>query len=408
MCEVKVLLPRSIKSNRGDLASRWFFLKALAFARWVVPIVFSQFEEDIPKIHGKRYAYGKFRNAVPIWASWNDIRKARYVFWAVGLDMQDDSSLTKLVYLWLVFSFYRLLGKKVWCLFQGAGPLETPIGRFLAQQVLKKVDVFVARDPKTERLIRSLSPGMQVVLAHDAIFFEEETSSLDAVPEKEAQFLDALFSYSKPVIAFNLRQWFHFSSSILPYEFAQHRYQARSARKMQTLVEQAVKTVQFLRTRYNARVVLVSAYQPGLEPWEDDLQWLRMVKANFLHDTEVVLIERWLSMPAYFKLMAGFTLTVGMRLHTTLISLRFGVPSINLNYTIKGKAILQHLGLGEDVVDLDVFLYDETILLQKVDAILSDLPRHREKVRKVVQEAIEQNENTLMRMLERIQSNEEI
>jgi polysaccharide pyruvyl transferase WcaK-like protein len=84
--------------------------------------------------------------------------------------MQDDSSLVRMMYLWVAFRLYRALGLKIVCLFQGAGPVTTRAGRSVARGVLSQVDTFVARDPGTYALIEKLNPRTNRVLAHDAIF----------------------------------------------------------------------------------------------------------------------------------------------------------------------------------------------------------------------------------------------
>lgn len=387
----KVLLPRAIKTNRGDLASRWFFLQALRqYPHWQ-PVVFSQFEDDVPFL-AKRYPYGPLRNAVPVWPSWPDVLQSDKVLWVAGLDLQDDSSLLKLVYMWAVFRLYRLLGKEIWCLFQGAGPITTTFGRWLSQRVLRQVSKFVARDPQSKDLVKEIAPSLDVVVGHDAIFLSEGEDSRTRVSAADEAFLRELFSIERPVIAVNLRLWFHFSSSVLPYQFMPNRYQARAEKRMQVLLERMIESVSFLRNRYDARVVLVSAYQPGLETWEDDLMWLEKVKKNFADDTEVILCDRWLSMPTYFSLMSRFDLVIGMRLHTTLIALRYGVPSINLNYTLKGRAILNHLGLGRYVIDLADFLQSPRDLFTKVDEILHNQEAIRQKIKESVLAAITTND----------------
>jgi len=96
-------------------------------------------------------------------------------------------------------------------------------------------------------------------------------------------------------------------------------------------------------------------------------------------------------MPAYFMLMKQLDLVIGMRLHTCLIAMRFGTPAINLNYTLKGKDILSHLGLGENSFELDDFMRSPTILSQRIKTVLGDQPAEKLKLDRAVQAAIDRN-----------------
>lgn len=395
----RFVLPRTIKANRGDLASRWSLLDALSRKGINDSIVFVRTTEDVPKHVKNSILYGYLHNAFPSIKGWKELCKSDVVLWGVGLDMQDDSSLMKLIYLLVLFRLYRLLDLEIWVLFQGAGPIETKPGRYLAKQVLKCVSVFAARDTKTLALVKSLSPQSTTYLGHDAIFFAGLEDNLEEVSDTEQRWLSGLFKEEAMFVGFNIRQWFHFSSSILPYQFSKQQYQTRSQRKMQELLIASCKTIRFLRDEYDANVLLISAYQPEIEPWEDDLQWLELLKRNFLNDDNVVLIDKSLSMPAYYKLMSHLDLAVGMRLHTALIALRLEVPAINVSYTLKGESILSHLGLPEYALGLNSYIENPTILQEKISAVLENWESVREDVSNAALSAINLNESVLDQIL---------
>jgi polysaccharide pyruvyl transferase WcaK-like protein len=397
---MKFVLPRTIRANRGDLASRWALLRALSRMEIEDYVVFAQFSEDIPEDIKEFVPYGWLRNAFPTMRGWKTLLRSNVVLWGCGLDLQDDSSLMKMLYLLILFRVYRFIGLEIWSILQGAGPINTKIGIFLARQVVKQVKVFVARDPKTLSIIRSLGGETTSYLGHDAIFLPDLESDLYQLHSAEKENLNNLFSSTTPTIGFNIRQWFHFSSSFLPYQFAKKKYVAQSQHKMQEILDAAIKTVQYLRTEHKARVLLISAYQPGREPWEDDLQWLQLIKKQFENDPEVVLVNQTLSMPAYYYLMSCLDLAIGMRLHTTLIALRFGVPSINISYTIKGQSILEHLGLSDYVLSLEEFMASPEKLQNNISAILGNPHEVRERVSKATHKAIEENDILLKKLFQ--------
>jgi polysaccharide pyruvyl transferase WcaK-like protein len=386
---MKVILPRVILGNRGDLASRWGLLYALQTFNCEAVTVFAHTQEDVPKLDQTVIPYGKVRNLIPTRDGWKAFQQADTVFWGVGLDLQDDSSLAKLMYLNLAFWSYRLMGLRVVAMFQGAGPLETRLGRFLARQILRSIDLFVARDPGTHKLVNLLYPDLRSVVAHDAIFLPDLERELSPRSDADNFLCEVLPKDGRPVIGFNLRQWFHFASNILPYQFSKKKYHQRSQDRMSDLLQSAVQVIQDLQIQGN--VLLISAYQPGSLPWEDDLYWLAQIKDRFRENQNVVLMNQPIGIPTYFDLMSRLDLMIGMRLHSTLIALRFGVPSLNLSYTLKGQAIMNHLGLSNNVVKLESFTNDPDVVTRRAMQILDQCNEERIRTEKAVTCAIEKN-----------------
>ena len=392
------VLPRYIHGNRGDIASRWGLLRALHNLGEQDGTVFCVHPEDAPQGLYPSLPCGKYHNLILNRDGRSALAKADTILWCVGLDMQDDLSLARLLYLRVLFGIYRQMGKRIWCLFQGAGPVTTPLGSLLARQALSQVDCFVARDPGTLSLLQRLSPYAKIHLGYDAIFlpgFEADLEPLAVTPG----WYQALWNTSQPVVGLNIRQWFHFSSSLLPYEFSKKKYLARSLPQMEQLLDTITGCVQQLRQRFQARLLLISAYQPGVVPWEDDLTWLERLKARFADDPQVVLVNETIPMPLYYQLMSRLDLMIGMRLHSSLIALRFGVPAINLSYTLKGKDIYDYLGLADNVIALPEVLAAPDCIIEMADRILSDARVEREKTHRVVAQAIEKNSQLLCEIL---------
>lgn len=403
---MKLILPRVIYGNLGDLASRWGVLRALHQLGADDVTVFRNLPHDVPDLPFRALDYRPFHNLRLDRPAWDALRRADTVLWAVGLDMQDDSSLARMLYLWVAFRLYRALGLKIVCLFQGAGPVATRAGRVVARGVLSQVDTFVARDPGTFALVKKLNPRTNRVLAHDAIFlpgFEDDVERTPAPNRRRGDGIP-LAGYhpapqNQPIIGINIRQWFHFASSILPYQFSREKYRQRSEAQMQELIRSTTDLIASLRTRQRARVLLISAYQTGVRPWEDDLPWLERVKASFADDDEVQLVPMSLTMPAYYNLMSRLDLMIGMRLHSSLVALRLGVPSINLSYTLKGGDILRHLGLPDSVADLKGFIESPRDVLARAESMLANRDAESAKVRAAVKKAIKVNMDVLKEVL---------
>ena len=397
---MKFVLPRVIHGNRGDLLSRWGVICALNRFNENDVTVFADAVEEVPPVPLNFVPYAKFFNLLLRPSGWQTLRKADVVLWAVGLDIQDESSIAKLFYLDALFTIYKCFGLRIWCVFQGAGPLSTSTGKTIAKRIIRKVDLFVARDPGTHDLIKNMSPDSRCLLAHDAIFLPGiEMRYQPKVSDECRAIATPATRTSRPHIGFNIRQWYHFASRFLPYQFRKERYRRRSAGRMKELVVAASHTIQSLRDQFDARILLFSAYQSNLVQWEDDLPWLEEIKRVFLKDPEVILVDNELTISEYVEFISQLDLMVGMRLHSCLIALRTGVPAVNINYSLKGRDIMRHLSLDDRVIELEDFMSDPYTITAKVRQILTNGESERMRVRTAVNQAVEYNQRVLKSIL---------
>jgi polysaccharide pyruvyl transferase WcaK-like protein len=390
-----------VLGNQGDIASRWGIVNALHLLGLDNVSIFCDSPKNVPPTPYPLYSYGKLRNLLFTQEGRKAIKASDTVFWAGGLDLQDDSSLMKVIYLWVIFRVFHFMGLRIWCFLQGAGPLNSLLGRKFARGVLKSVDLFVARDSGSLKLLQEIYPRGNYMCAHDGIFLPGlENSMIESQFYTSNEFKNIFSNKSNPVIGFNIRMWFHFNSGLLPYQFNQKAYQRRSKEPMKKLVASSCDLISKLRETHHAKVVLLSGYQPGIVPWEDDAPWLAQIKNHFQDDADVILLDSPMTTQDYFKMMSSFDIVIAMRLHTVLVALRFGVPGINLSYTLKGSDILTDMDLEDYAIDIDDFLRSPDYILEKVKDIADNMSRSRDKIRKSVTAAIEKNEMILKHLLE--------
>lgn len=383
-------VPRVIRGNRGDIASRYGILGGLADRGVPVTALFAARSDHVPPQLGTEILpYGPAHNLWPGWRGVKALARSRAVIWTGGLDLQDDSSLLKLLHTWLVFLSYRLLGLKILLAHQGAGPLTTCTGRWLARRVLGCVDLALVRDRGSCRVLADLVPAERLRLGADGIF-------LDGFPTRDQPGLvsPAIMALrdtgGRPLVGLNVRLWFHFAASWIPYQFARERYRQRAQAPIAQLLDSLAQAVAHLRRRHRARVVLVSMYEPGVEPWEDDLPLLASLKERFGGDDEVVLHTADVPIGDLCRLFGRLDLMIGMRLHATLIALRAGVPAIHIAYTLKGHDIYADLGLSEWLVSVEEARRSPDGIVRLIDAVLGD-PARFDRVAAIVRPLVARN-----------------
>ena len=393
--ECKILLPRVIYGNRGDILSRWGLINGLTSIGIENIHVFAHRSEDLPfQVRKNFHPYGKFHNLLLSKDSRMAIKNADRILWSCGLDMTDESSQAKLLYLLFVFSHYRMRKKEVQCVFQGLGPIKTKTGKILSTQILHRVSKFIARDENSYQLIHRLNPSTHRVLAGDAIFmpgFEKQIEE-NANPMVVNKYLPP---HERPVIAVNMRRWFHFSSDLIPFQLAKKRYENRGQEEMQQLVTIYVDLVRKLREQYDARILLVSAYNPGVFSWENDLPWLEKVKVAFSDDSEILLLNEDLDMMDYCSLMSKVDMAISMRLHSSLTVLRFGNPAINISYSTKGIDVFRTLGLGDHAFDIKTIMQNPGLMWDMVMESMNNLKEEKKRVSQGVNTVMTNNLDVL-------------
>jgi polysaccharide pyruvyl transferase WcaK-like protein len=139
---------------------------------------------------------------------------------------------------------------------------------------------------------------------------------------------------------------------------------------MEKIVSAGITFCSRMIKEYNARILLFSMYEAGIDPWESEEKYLIKIRDTVgkgieLFDTSATLEE-------FCNGISSCDIMVGMRLHSTLLALRCGVPAINLSYTLKGRDIFSDLGLGDWVVDLDTFKDSPEELVVKVRSLLQE------------------------------------
>jgi len=236
-----------------------------------------------------------------------------------------------------------------------------------------------------------------LALASDAIFmpgFEAQIAKY-AHPEVIEKYIPL---DKRPVIAVNIRRWFHFSSDLIPFQFAKKRYENRGQKEMQHLVEIYNDLITKLRTKYDARILLVSAYNPGVFNWEDDLPWLEKIKTAFVNDKEVQLVNEDLDILDYLAMMSKVDLAVSMRLHSSLAVLRFGNPAVNISYSPKGVNIFRALGLNDHAIEISRIMETSDLLWEDVEQVMDNLDEERKKVVRGVETVMTTNIDVLRAM----------
>ena len=112
------------------------------------------------------------------------------------------------------------------------------------------------------------------------------------------------------------------------------------------------KLLDILIEKYNLDIHFISSCQ-GFSDYTDDSKNAEEIKRKMSNGNKVKIHTAFYHPLELVEILKLYDCTLGMRLHTSIYSMLAGVPSINISYEDKGKALFNDLGIGQLSVSLD-------------------------------------------------------
>ena len=333
---------RPTEPNRGDIISRYGLLKlaSLNQNKGQIIILSNRNADEIP-CSAKFVRPGPLKDLFPGFKQLRSYSRGDIVCWAVGHDLQDDSSLLKLPFLAVKFFIFRLFGMKIRIISQGAGPINTIWGRFFIKVIMALLESASFRDTESTNLITALAPKYKnkySTVVDSALF------ATDAHKEKAKSKEGAL------VLGLNLRRWFHFDGHWMPYEYRVRLGLVKEVpgeRKMESVMDNMAVFLDKIVQSYDIKIRMIPMYPPGIEEWEDDLKLLQHTMERMKCFKSVEISEKDMKPQQLIEYFSELDLMIGMRLHSTIIATSMGIPSIHLAYSPKGYSYFRTIGEEE-------------------------------------------------------------
>ena len=262
-----------------------------------------------------------------------------------GQMLQDDSSQLKNMHWAVVLNgVRRLSGGPVMGYGLGIGPLQTACGRYCASRAIRALDRCIARDARSAQWVTELSDGrVSVGVAPDPALV------LSPAPRASAQaWLGRMASpdADELLVGVSIRRFFSGRRGILPSAWtARFAPEGPSFRLFKQHLAEALN--RFAAGR-RVRVLFFSMYQSA---WQDDARQSREVAAGLSCPSHVLDRESDCRMVKALEGLCG--LFVGVPMHSTILSMGMGVPTLGLVYADKGRDLYDACGLGEWVLPVE-------------------------------------------------------
>jgi len=228
---------------------------------------------------------------------------------------------------------YIMLGHTIW-------NINDVVSRVLLRYVVDRSLLVVVREEVSYRfLIRDIKTKNRVFVLPDLAFaLANEVGNHKAIPRNSL------------IIGFSLRQW----------NFPKARDPKASMENYRKAIS---RFIEFLRTKYNAKILLIPLGSGPLVIEHDFLECLEIFKrVNQLGGVHIA--KKPSSLQDIFELYSGLNIHVGVRLHSIIFASMCDVPSIAIGYQgHKTLGVAKQLGLSKYYVDITNVSAEKLILL---------------------------------------------
>jgi polysaccharide pyruvyl transferase CsaB len=274
------------------------------------------------------------------------IRKADVVLSGGGSLIQDKTSSRSLWYYIGIMMLGKLLGKKVYVIGQGVGPVEKKFNKWLTAFVLNRVDGIAVRDPFSyDFLKRELKINKEVEITADFAlglpFGEVEDRVFEKIHDREG--IDLL---SQEYFLICPREWGNFELSRV----------------------ELARAVDFIAEEYGYKAVFLPFYREDIEE-SDRIATYMKIPAEIL--TEKYDLEEILAIIKRSQFL------IGIRLHSLIFAFISLVPFVGISYDPKIDGFL-HL-IGEKSVG-DVNSFTAEAIIEKIRGIMKNKEEYINKL----------------------------
>jgi len=324
-------------------------------------------------------------------------RKSDMVFWGGGEILKDYTNKAALWYWVMKVTLLSFANNNLYGAYQGIGPTKSAFSKKLIVFVVNRCKAFIVRDKESyEKLIDWGAPADKLRYASDPAVLPKPAQFTNTLRKKLKKQYDIDDAFLNDFICIGPRDWFHYKpGGIIPFKYKQRLYGLfrktinTSSKKHTLYMQQLSAMISELTKRYNTHVLLVPMHMD-----ESDSDLCRLLKDHSVNPNVVRILDKDELSPAELRTaISQAKAMVGFRLHSNIIGISAGVPSINIYYVDKGRVFFDQIKqqtfakpiesvLSKDFVATFMELFDD--LFTKRLAIKKDINKATQTLRKSV------------------------
>ena len=255
----------------------------------------------------------------------------------------------------------KMAGRKVYLIGHSVGPFEHQKFRELCQNLLPYPETIVLREHVSEDILNNA--GMHL----DNLSYGADTAWL--MPECRHIDLADINPDNKPMVGITARRLAPFDRVL---GVSQKTYEQQMASTCDTLVEKG-------------HLIIGVSTCTGLNGYHrDDRMTLHSIKKHMRHPEGLHIIFDELSDLQIGGVLSQCRFTIATRLHSGIISMRYGTPALVIAYEHKSRGILTDMSLDAFSLSMQEFVEGET--LSRLETLEADYDQYRHLIAQRVEE----------------------
>lgn len=355
-----LLINSDLAKNRGDRA----------IAEGIVELIkqqfpgaritgISQFPERDKAWYGIDFLDMDFQSLSPIqlFRLCYEARRHDIVLWGGGEILKDYTNKAALWYWVMKMTAVSLANKRLYGAYQGIGPTSASSSKKLIAFIVNRCQAFIVRDKESrDKLIAWGADSKKVLPASDpAVLPTPRTLSPSLKKQLKREYgIDEAFLDN--FICIGPRDWFHYKpSGILPFKYKKKLYKLlgrtldTTSKQHDQYIKQLSEAMSALTAQHDTNILFVPMHMA-----EDDTELCQLLQANAADPTRVRVVNRDTLSPSELRSLIGRAKAmIGFRLHSTIIGVSAGVPSLNIYYVDKGRVFFDQIKQSRFVLPIE-------------------------------------------------------
>ena len=276
--------------------------------------------------------------------------------------IQDKTSVLNLIFWYVHIIIAKIFSKPVMCYAVGVGPIDSRLGKFLTSIILNKVDLITVRDNTSKNALNILKvnkPPIYVTADPAILLPPQEPDIAVEILENEG-----VIKGDNPLIAICIFYWFH-SKKFLPVKFVLEKnlWTKREKEKFIEFKTSIAKLGDYLVDKLNAHLVFIPMKKTD---YNAAVEIVELMKSK----CKVSLINERYSPSETKSILGQMELTIGMHLHSLILSSSMYVPIFGLDYDPKIIGFTQLIDQKNCICPISDGI-DINVLFTKLDEVWS-------------------------------------
>lgn len=283
--------------------------------------------------------------------------------------LQDSTSSSSLWYYLTVMALAKMMGKDVYVIGQGLGPIRRRFNRLVLTLLLRRIEGCLVRDGDSADFLKEIGyPKEKILLGADLALLYPE------------------------------REWN--SQTLFPGE--EERRMAAAALKdvdegREYLLRAVAKGMDLLKEKFGAKIILFSTHSAA------DFSMTKDLKERMEEEAQIIETDH-LDASGLIEMMEELDFLVGGRLHTLEFSLLAGTPVSGISYDPKMDLFAQTLRELEEEAEIPIWhpeeLQEDEEYLEEMEEIFQNREKIKRQLEKVVPRVQKKADRSLTQLLD--------